>query len=64
MRQFSPLLFLIGFLAARPTPAYADHVLLTYGDRVSGRIISVSKEVVRRLRLLESSISREGTWSK
>ena len=42
-----PLLLLIGFLTARPTPAYADHLLLTYGDRVSGRIISVSKEVVR-----------------
>ena len=40
-------LLLIGFLTARPTPAYADHLLLTYGDRVSGRIISVSKEVVR-----------------
>jgi Putative MetA-pathway of phenol degradation len=42
-----PLLLLTAFLAARPTPAYADHVLLTYGDRVSGHIISVSKEVVR-----------------
>ena len=33
-----PLLLLTGFLAARPTPAYANHVLLTYGDRVSGTL--------------------------
>ena len=42
-----PLLLLTGLLAARPAPAYADHVLLTNGDRVSGRIVSVSGEVVR-----------------
>ena len=42
-----PLLLLTGFLAARPAPAYADHVLLTNGDRVSGRIVFVSREVVR-----------------
>jgi hypothetical protein len=42
-----PLLLLTALLAMRPTPAYADQVLLTYGDRISGKIISVSKEAVR-----------------
>jgi len=41
------LLLLTGFLAVRPAPAYADQVLLANGDRVSGRILSVSREIVR-----------------
>jgi hypothetical protein len=42
-----PLLLLIGFLSARPDPAFADQVVLTYGDHISGRIISVSKDAIR-----------------
>jgi hypothetical protein len=42
-----PLILVAGFLGACPTVAFADQVLLIYGDRISGRILSVSKEVVR-----------------
>ena len=42
-----PLLFIIGLGAAWPRGAYADQLLLSYGDRISGRIIFVSKEIIR-----------------
>jgi len=41
------LFFLIGFWIARPSPARADQVILTYGDRISGSILSVTRQVVR-----------------
>ncbi len=41
------LILLTGFLTTQPLPAYADQVILTYGDRISGRIASVSKDIVR-----------------
>jgi outer membrane putative beta-barrel porin/alpha-amylase len=34
-------------LVARPTPACADEVILTYGDRISGHIIAVTRSVVQ-----------------
>jgi hypothetical protein len=40
-------ILLIGFLIAWPNPACADQVMLTYGDRISGRIVSVSKDAIR-----------------
>jgi hypothetical protein len=41
------LLLLIGYGAAQQWPAYADQVILSYGDRISGRIISISRAAVR-----------------
>jgi hypothetical protein len=40
-------ILLIGFLIAWPGPACADQVILTYGDRISGRIVSISRDAVR-----------------
>jgi hypothetical protein len=37
----------IGYLIASTCPACADQVILTYGDRISGHIISISKDAVR-----------------
>jgi hypothetical protein len=40
-------LLLVTGLAARPAPACADQVMLTYGDRISGHIVSVTRDTVR-----------------
>ena len=42
-----PFLLLIVIWAALQQSAYADQVTLTYGDRISGRIISVNQDALR-----------------
>jgi hypothetical protein len=41
------LILLIGYLSIWPGPARADQVILTNGDRISGHIISISKDSLR-----------------
>ncbi len=41
------LFLILGFLAAAPSQARADQVTLTNGDRISGKLIAVTRETVQ-----------------